>query len=143
LINSFRTSFEYLFVVLAHLFTCFDAFFKYAPIVLHGIVLHGVARCVIMISTVSNSYPNARANTNRCCRRRRSDTIVLHVDIRVAAGVSRERTAIAGAECLRSPRHHLHYQAGSLAGYTYNTKIVSDNGSGTLTMLDACPFVGA
>ena len=34
-------------------------------------------------------------------------------------------------------------QAGSLAGYTYSTKIFSDNGSGTLTMLDACPFVGA
>jgi hypothetical protein len=34
-------------------------------------------------------------------------------------------------------------QAGSLAGYTYSTKIVSDNGSGTLTMLDGCPFVGA
>ena len=47
-----------------------------------------------MISTVSNSYPNVRANSNRHCRRRRSGTIGLHVDIRVAAGVSRERTAI-------------------------------------------------
>ena len=34
-------------------------------------------------------------------------------------------------------------QAGSLAGYTFNTKITADDGSGTLTLLDACPFVDA
>jgi hypothetical protein len=34
-------------------------------------------------------------------------------------------------------------QAGTHLGRSYNTRITNDNGSGTLTMLDACPFVGA
>lgn len=34
-------------------------------------------------------------------------------------------------------------QAGDHLARTWRTRIVSDNGSGTLTLLDACPFVGA
>ena len=34
-------------------------------------------------------------------------------------------------------------EAGSQAGYTFNTKITADDGAGTLTLLDACPFRGS
>lgn len=34
-------------------------------------------------------------------------------------------------------------QAGAHVGRTWYTKVLADNGSGTLTLRDACPFVGA
>lgn len=34
-------------------------------------------------------------------------------------------------------------QSGTHLGRTFNTRILADNGSGTLTMNDKCPFVGA
>jgi hypothetical protein len=34
-------------------------------------------------------------------------------------------------------------QAGTLLGYSFNTRITADAGAGTVTILDACPFVGA
>jgi hypothetical protein len=34
-------------------------------------------------------------------------------------------------------------QAGTNVGRSFNTQILTDNGAGTLTMRDACPFVGA
>jgi hypothetical protein len=34
-------------------------------------------------------------------------------------------------------------QAGTHVGRSWYTKILSDNGAGTLTVRDACPFVGA
>lgn len=34
-------------------------------------------------------------------------------------------------------------EAGDHIGRTWNTRIVADNGSGTLTLRDACPFIGA
>lgn len=34
-------------------------------------------------------------------------------------------------------------EAGTHLGRSFNTTITADNGSGTLTLLDACPFVGA
>ena len=34
-------------------------------------------------------------------------------------------------------------QAGDHVGRTWYTKITADNGAGTLTLRDACPFVGA
>lgn len=34
-------------------------------------------------------------------------------------------------------------QSGTHQARSYNTAIVTDNGAGTLTMLDACPFIGA
>ncbi len=33
--------------------------------------------------------------------------------------------------------------AGVYAGQTWNTRILADNGSGTLTLKDACPFTNA
>ena len=34
-------------------------------------------------------------------------------------------------------------QAGPLLGYSWSDRIVSDNGAGTVTLLNGCPFVGA
>jgi hypothetical protein len=34
-------------------------------------------------------------------------------------------------------------QAGTHVGRTWYTRVLSDNGAGTLTLVDACPFVGA
>jgi hypothetical protein len=34
-------------------------------------------------------------------------------------------------------------QAGTHVGRTWRTKITADNGAGTLTLRDKCPFVGA
>jgi hypothetical protein len=34
-------------------------------------------------------------------------------------------------------------QAGTHVGRTWTTRVLADNGSGTLTLRDACPFVGA
>lgn len=34
-------------------------------------------------------------------------------------------------------------ESGTHLGRTFNTKITADDGAGTLTLLDACPFVGA
>lgn len=34
-------------------------------------------------------------------------------------------------------------QAGTHVGRTWVTRVLADNGAGTLTLRDACPFVGA
>lgn len=34
-------------------------------------------------------------------------------------------------------------ESGTHLGRSFNTRITADNGSGTLTLLSACPFVGA
>lgn len=51
---------------------------------------------------------------------------------------------VAGAGFETHPHVTVHVtQAGTHVGRSWHTKIVDDNQAGTLTLRDACPFVGA
>jgi hypothetical protein len=63
------------------------------------------------------------------------------VDDRWTASVS---TQSSGAGFDRHPHVSVQVtQAGTHVGRTWYTKITADNGAGTLTLRDKCPFVGA
>lgn len=51
--------------------------------------------------------------------------------------------AFKGKPILRRNVSVTNTQAGTHQGRTWRTRVVADNGSGTLTLADACPHVGA
>ena len=52
-------------------------------------------------------------------------------------------TAVGSPHTVRRNVQIVVTQAGTHAGRSWNTRILADNGSGTLTVADACPYVGA
>jgi hypothetical protein len=52
-------------------------------------------------------------------------------------------TATAGGVAVRRNLTIAITQAGIHAGRTWRTRVLADNGSGTLTLADPCPFVAA
>lgn len=52
-------------------------------------------------------------------------------------------TATLSRVCHRRNVEIMVTQAGTHVGRTWRTRVTNDNGSGTLTLADPCPYVGA
>lgn len=52
-------------------------------------------------------------------------------------------TGSRNRECVRRNCQIVVTQAGTHAGRSWNARVIADNGSGTLTLSEPCPYVGA